>query len=84
MATHSIFLPGESHGQRSLVDYSPRGHKESDTTEATKHACTYTHILRERESDFKELAFMIMEYGKSKISVGQQIGDLRARFVIQV
>ena len=28
-----IFLPGESHGQRSLAGYSPRGHKESDTTE---------------------------------------------------
>ena len=27
------FLPGESHGQRSLVGYSPRSHKESDTTE---------------------------------------------------
>ena len=25
------FLPGESHGQRSLVGYSPRGRKESDT-----------------------------------------------------
>ena len=22
-----IFLPGKSHGQRSLVGYSPRGHK---------------------------------------------------------
>ena len=30
-----VFLPGESHGQRSLVGYSPWGHKESDTTEAT-------------------------------------------------
>ena len=28
-----VFLPGESHGQRSLAGYSPRGHKESDTTE---------------------------------------------------
>ena len=28
-----VFLPGESHGQRSLVVYSPRGSKESDTTE---------------------------------------------------
>ena len=28
-----VFLPGESHGQRILVDYSPRGLKESDTTE---------------------------------------------------
>jgi len=27
-----VFLPGEFHGQRSLVDYSPWGHKESDMT----------------------------------------------------
>ena len=33
MAIHSRILPGKSHGQRSLVGYSPRGHKESDTTE---------------------------------------------------
>ena len=30
------FLPGESHGQRSLVGYSPWGCRESDMTE---HAC---------------------------------------------
>ena len=30
-----VFLPGESHGQRSLAGYSPWGHKESDRTEAT-------------------------------------------------
>ena len=29
----SVFLPGKSHGQRSLVDYSPWGHKKSDMTE---------------------------------------------------
>ena len=28
-----IFLPGKSHGQKSLVGYSPWGHKELDTTE---------------------------------------------------
>ena len=39
MAIHSILLPGESQGQRSLVGYSPKGHKESDTTE---HARTDT------------------------------------------
>ena len=27
MATHSIFLPGESHERRSLVGYNPSGHK---------------------------------------------------------
>ena len=28
-----VLLPGESHGGKSLVGYSPRGRKESDTTE---------------------------------------------------
>ena len=28
-----VFLPGESHGQRSLVGYSPWGHKELDMSE---------------------------------------------------
>ena len=28
-------LENQSHGQRSLAGYSPWGHKESDTTEAT-------------------------------------------------
>ena len=31
----SVFLPGKSHGQRGLVGYSPRGHKELGTTERT-------------------------------------------------
>ena len=30
-----VFLPGESPGQRSLAGYSPKGHKEWDTTKAT-------------------------------------------------
>ena len=33
MATTPGFLPGKSHGQRSLVNYSLQGHKESDTIE---------------------------------------------------
>ena len=33
MATHSIFLPGEFHGQRSQVSHSPWFCKESDKTE---------------------------------------------------
>ena len=47
MAT-PVFLPGESHGQRILVGYSPWGYKESDTTEWL-HLLTYllyTCILR--------------------------------------
>ena len=33
MVPTPVFLPGESHGQRSLVGYSPWCPKESDTTE---------------------------------------------------
>ena len=30
-----VFLPGESHEQRSMAGYSPYGHKELDVTEVT-------------------------------------------------
>ena len=33
--TSARVLPGASHGQKSLVSYSPQGFKESDTTEVT-------------------------------------------------
>ena len=33
MATTSVFLPEESHGQRNLMLYSPWGHKELDMSE---------------------------------------------------
>ena len=38
-----VFLPGESHGQRSLAGCSPWGHKEWDT--AHTHTHTRCHIL---------------------------------------
>ena len=37
MATIPVFLPGEFHGQRSLVGYSPWGCKELDMTEQLTH-----------------------------------------------
>ena len=36
-----VFLPGKSHGQRSLVGCSPRGHKELDTTEQLTISLSY-------------------------------------------
>ena len=36
------FLPGESHGQRSLAGYSPWGRKELDTTEQLMQRNTAT------------------------------------------
>ena len=60
MAIHSRTLPGKSHGQRSLVGYSPWGHKESDTTKQlhftfmgggvggrfkTEEVCVYLQVI---------------------------------------
>ena len=41
----SVFLPGKSHGQRSLVGYSPWGHKESDTTEQLNNSNTFIYVI---------------------------------------
>ena len=35
IATHSSFLSGKVHGQKSLAGYSPWGFKELDTTKCT-------------------------------------------------
>ena len=43
MAIPPVCLPGESHGQRSLVGYSVWGCKESDMTEQHSHTHTYIH-----------------------------------------
>ena len=36
MVTTPVFLPGESHGQRSLEGYNPWGHKRAGHDKATK------------------------------------------------
>ena len=47
-----VFLPGKSHGQRSLAGYSPWDHKETDMTECA-HARTHTptHTFTQRIKD---------------------------------
>ena len=40
-----VFFPGESHRQKSLAGYSPWSHRESDTTEATQHACIHNKFV---------------------------------------
>ena len=40
----AVFLPGKSHGQRSLAGYSPWGHRESDMTERLSTR-THTHQI---------------------------------------
>ena len=64
------FLPGESHGQRSLAGYSPWGCQESDTTEVTecihtgRNECSwefwnYWEVFQDNFSDFFYLPFLV-------------------------
>ena len=48
-----IFLPGESHGQRSLVGYSPWDHKESDMTEQLTFHTHFSYSQRESRQTVK-------------------------------
>ena len=65
MATTPIFLLGESHGERSLVGYSPKGRKELDTAEVTMHI----RYLKYCKSDWKKMvlhfcvAYLTMSLG---------------------
>ena len=54
----SVFLPRESHGQRSLAVYSPQGHKELDTTEAIQHMC----IHREEQMKASDICSCIQSW----------------------
>ena len=51
-----VVLPGKSHGQRSLVDYSPWGFKESNMTEVLNHHLWKSILwpaLKERSQTWK-------------------------------
>ena len=47
MATTLVFLPGEFHGQRILVGYSPWGRKKSDSTEQLHFHFYYQALEKE-------------------------------------
>ena len=61
-----VFLLGESHAQRSLVGYSPEGHKEPDMTEVTWH--THTHMHNDKGID------LTIRYNNSKSIYAPNIG----------
>ena len=47
MATTPVFLPGESHGQRSLEGYSPWGCKELDKTKTSDYEYSFMHTKKQ-------------------------------------
>ena len=52
-----VFLPGKSHGWQSLVGYSPRGHKESDTTERLSFFLFYKRRRNRTRVNSKAVTF---------------------------
>ena len=44
MATHAVFLPGKSHGRRSLAGYSPKGLQRVRHDWAANISCTHTSV----------------------------------------
>ena len=65
MATHTVFLPGESHGQRSLAGYNPHGSKESDMTEQ-QSMCTFIATLFAPVKRYKK-TLMFRQMGKEYV-----------------
>ena len=60
-----VFLPEESHGQRSLAGCSPRGHKESDTAERLRMCApslmfNFVFLLLKTPSIFRQFSCSAM------------------------
>ena len=65
MATHSLFLPGESHGERSLEGYSPWGRKR----------------VGHNWSDLADYTFKISKYLLIKLSFSRLFGENFVNYV---
>ena len=67
----SVFLPGLSHGQRSLVGYSPWGRKETDTTvHAHMHSLLCRGNLYRLSSKYRK-AQIVRQDNKYNLSIHQ-------------
>ena len=65
-----VFLPGESHGQRSLTNYSPWGHKKSGMTEWL----TLSHFHPEK------FGFICLKFPTMALLLSFSAGQLSNRF----
>ena len=85
-----VFLPGESHGWRSLVGYSPRGRKESDTTERLHFHFHFQKpfqeivILRcQGQTGFRKIRNKLRNIAFGKLSSGHRTGKGQFSFQFQ-
>ena len=75
-----VFLPGESHGQRSLAGYSPWGHKELDVIWVTEHRHTRKSIVLPspdgpwgaHKLDVQEKSRMVTQYIPFKVQTQEK------------
>ena len=81
-------LPRESHGQRSLVGYSPRGRKELDTTEQTlTHSLLHCRQILYRLSKRENPSYLLYRVAKYRgtqsktVPKRAEIGGLLKRLV---
>ena len=62
-----VFLPVESHGQRSLAGYSPWDHRESDTTEGNLAAALLRNfasmLFRDIDLSFSVFMLSLFSFG---------------------
>ena len=64
-----VFLPGEFHGQRSLMGYSPWSHKELNTTEQLTHTHMYNTHTHTRQNEIIMNAAIDREKFKDQVWV---------------
>ena len=68
-----VFLPGKSHGQRSLAGYSPWGLKESDTTYwLNHHIFQYKMKIKEKRINCLDSSEPWFPYLHGRLYVGWQ------------
>ena len=62
MATHSVFLPGKSHGQRSLAGYTPWAFKRVRQDLTTKQYLYIGFLFAARTNHYKLCITCISSY----------------------
>ena len=59
-----VLLPGEFHGQRSLLVYSTQGYTESDRTKVAQHTPMHTHITKFRVNPTMVLLLVVQSLSR--------------------